>query len=160
MHQQKKVSLHSIGPFLGKGMIAVGTCLFGIALVLIASASIAAPTTSPPPTSPPPLSSSLGPASAGLYGGAMTDTPAPVSVGSIVAQVIAVFFGLLGIIFVVLMVYGGFQWMTAAGNPEQVKKAQKLMLDAILGVLILMVASFISYWVLYTIAHSIVTTTS
>ena len=84
------------------------------------------------------------------------DAPTPPSVGGIVAQVITVFFGLLGIIFVALMVYGGFQWMTAAGNPEQVKKAQKLMIDAVLGVLILMAASFISYWVLYIIATKIV----
>lgn len=131
-------------------MLAIGMLIFSASLTLIAVGSFAA--------TPPPLSKTLVPAGQGVYGEAApggTPVQAP-SVGGIVAQVIAVFFGLLGIIFVALMVYGGFQWMTAAGNPDQVKKAQKLMLDAVVGVLILMAASFISYWVLYTISTKIV----
>ena len=146
----QKNFLKRIGATLGVSMALVGVLLFGTALVLVSSAGMAAPTS-------PSLGTSLDSAGRGLYGVEVSgDAPTPPSVGGIVAQVITVFFGLLGIIFVALMVYGGFQWMTAAGNPEQVKKAQKLMIDAVLGVLILMAASFISYWVLYIIATKIV----
>ncbi len=146
----KESLLKTIGNALGQSMKGLGMLLVGATFVLIAMQGFAA--------GPPPLSKTLGPAGAGLYGEAIGATVAAPSIGSVAAQVIAVFFGLLGIIFVVLMVYGGFQWMTAAGNPEQVKKAQKLMLDAVIGILILMTASFISYWVLYIISTKIVTT--
>ncbi len=142
--------MHDVGHSLGRGVLALGIGALGLVLVLGSFQVFAA--------SQPPLTQSLNPAGAGLYGmGNPAASPtAPPTVGSIVAQIIGVFFGLLGIIFVVLMVYGGFQWMTAAGNPEQVKKAQKLILDAVIGVLVLMAASFISYWVLYTISTQVV----
>lgn len=140
----KNQRYHTIGLALSKGLIGIGMLLIGVTLTLTAMHVMAAA---------PSLGGLLQAAGRGLYDGAEAPTP---SVGGIVAQVVAVFFGLLGIIFVGFMVYGGFQWMTAAGNPEQVKKAQKLMLDAVIGVAILMAASFISYWVLYTISMKIV----
>lgn len=134
---------------LGKGILVLGVAAIGLAMMVGTVHVFAAGL--------PPLTQSLNPAGAGIYGETNpTVVHAAPSVGGIVAQIIAVFFGLLGIIFVALMVYGGFQWMTAAGNPDQVKKAQKLMLDAVLGVLVLMAASFISYWVLYTISTKVV----
>lgn len=142
-----------IGHLLGKSIVGIGMLAVVSAFALAAIHTFAAGST-------PPLGKSLGPAGAGIYNtGDASTIPVPPSVGGIVAQVIAIFFGFLGIIFVCLMVYGGFQWMTAAGNPDQVKKAQKLMMDAVLGLLILMAASFISYWVLYTISTKIVTST-
>jgi lysylphosphatidylglycerol synthetase-like protein (DUF2156 family) len=47
---------------------------------------------------------------------------------------------LLGVVFIVLMVYGGFQWMTAGGNEEQVKKAQGRIKNAIIGLVITIAA--------------------
>ncbi|MFA5644496.1 MAG: hypothetical protein WC928_03155 [Patescibacteria group bacterium] len=43
---------------------------------------------------------------------------------------------LLGIIFIILIVYAGIQWMTAGGNEEAVKKAQGKIKDAIIGLVI------------------------
>lgn len=150
MDTEKKQFMHTTGNILGKGVLSLGIVAVGMALMVGSIHVFAA--------GAPPLTQSLNPAGAGLYGetNPTASPPAAPTVGAIVAQIIAVFFGLLGIIFVVLMVYGGFQWMTAAGNPDQVKKAQKLMLDAVVGVLVLMAASFISYWVLYTISTKIV----
>jgi hypothetical protein len=53
-----------------------------------------------------------------------------------IGNIIAVFLGLLGVIFVILMVYAGYNWMTAAGNVEKVTKAKDTMRAAILGVII------------------------
>ncbi len=47
---------------------------------------------------------------------------------------------LLGVVFIILMVYGGFQWMTAGGNEEQVKKAQGRIKNAIIGLVITIAA--------------------
>ena len=48
--------------------------------------------------------------------------------------------GLMGIFFFILMVYGGFLWMTARGNDEQVTKAQDLIKDAIIGMIVVVMA--------------------
>ena len=48
-------------------------------------------------------------------------------------QLIAIFLGFLGAIFLVLIIYSGFQWMTAGGNEEKVEEAKKRILNASLG---------------------------
>lgn len=49
-------------------------------------------------------------------------------------------FGLLGIVFLVLMIYAGFLWMTAAGDPGKVTKAKSLMGNAIIGLIVILLA--------------------
>ena len=39
-------------------------------------------------------------------------------------QFISIILGLLGIIFTCLLIYAGFNWMTAAGDTDDVKKAK------------------------------------
>ncbi len=70
----------------------------------------------------------------------------------IVAAVIQSVLSFLGIIFVVLMVYGGFLWMTAAGNDEQVEKAKNLITAAVIGVVIITAAYAISYFIISEVA--------
>jgi hypothetical protein len=47
----------------------------------------------------------------------------------IAARIIRIVLGVIGTIFLVLTVYAGFLWMTAAGNDEQISKAKKLLYD-------------------------------
>lgn len=54
-----------------------------------------------------------------------------------VAAVIAIFLGLLGIVFVILIIYAGYLWMTAQGNEEQAKEAQTTIRNAIIGVIVI-----------------------
>ena len=58
----------------------------------------------------------------------------------IIANIIRVALGLLGIIFLVLLLYGGYLWMTAGGNEEQVGSAKKILLNSIIGLLIILSA--------------------
>jgi len=53
-----------------------------------------------------------------------------------IGKVIGAILNFLGVIFLILMIYGGFMWMTAAGNEEQVGKAQKIITAAIIGLVI------------------------
>ncbi|MEK7665898.1 MAG: IPT/TIG domain-containing protein [Patescibacteria group bacterium] len=71
-----------------------------------------------------------------------------VDVRIIIARVINIALGLLGVIAVSLIVYAGFLWMTAAGNPERVKKAQAVMINAIVGLLIILASYAITTYVL------------
>ncbi|MFC1598255.1 hypothetical protein ACFL2M_01845 [Patescibacteria group bacterium] len=48
--------------------------------------------------------------------------------------------GVLALVAVVLVLIGGFQWMTAAGNEEKVDKAKKLLMAAVIGLVIIMAA--------------------
>jgi len=56
--------------------------------------------------------------------------------------------GLVGLIFMILMVYGGYLWMTAQGEDEQIKKAQKIIISTIIGLVIVLSAYAISALVL------------
>jgi hypothetical protein len=57
----------------------------------------------------------------------------------------------VGIIFLVLMVYAGFLWMTAGGNEENVEKAKKLIMAAVIGIAIVLAAYSITYFVTYLV---------
>ena len=59
---------------------------------------------------------------------------------TIAASVIAVLLGFLGIIAVVIILYAGFLWMTAAGNEDRVSTAKKVMSAGIIGLIIVLAA--------------------
>ncbi len=67
---------------------------------------------------------------------------------SIVSQVIAFVLAFLGVIFLALMIYGGILWMTAAGNEERVKKARKIMFNGLIGLVAVIAAYLIAYFVI------------
>ncbi|HBD05733.1 TPA: hypothetical protein DCZ32_04725, partial [Candidatus Uhrbacteria bacterium] len=78
-------------------------------------------------------------AGAGISG--ETDLP------RIVGKIIGIFLSVLGVIFVVLTVYAGFLWMTAQGSDEKVKKAQKMLSQGVIGIVIIVLAYAISNFV-------------
>ncbi|MFA5359821.1 MAG: pilin [Patescibacteria group bacterium] len=59
----------------------------------------------------------------------------------IAASVINVILGFLGIVAVIIILLGGFKWMTAGGNEDKVGEAKKLITAGIIG-LVIIVASF------------------
>ena len=65
-----------------------------------------------------------------------------------IARIIRAALGFLGVIAVVFVLYGGFVWMTAGGNPENVKKAQKIMIAAGTGLAIILSAWAITQFVI------------
>lgn len=58
----------------------------------------------------------------------------------LIARVIKIALGLLGIIFVLLVIYGGFLYMTAGGNEEQIASAKKVLMNATIGLIIILSA--------------------
>ena len=65
----------------------------------------------------------------------------------IIAAIIQALLGLVGVIFFIMIIYGGVAWMTAAGNPEKVGKAKKLIINAVIGLAIVTAAYSISYFI-------------
>lgn len=66
----------------------------------------------------------------------------------IVSLVIKGVLSILGVIFLILMIYAGYLWMTAAGDQEKVSKSKNLIRAAIIGLCIVIGAYVISYFVL------------
>lgn len=66
---------------------------------------------------------------------------------AIVGRIINVFLSILGVLFVILMVYGGYVWMTSFGNEQKVTRAKELIVDAIIGLIIILGAYAISSFV-------------
>jgi magnesium-transporting ATPase (P-type) len=67
----------------------------------------------------------------------------------IVGTVVNAFLGLLGVIFIILIISAGYNWMTAAGNEEKVTKAKDTMTRAIIGLIIVVGAFAIWYFIDY-----------
>ncbi|MBI2552297.1 DUF4215 domain-containing protein [Candidatus Uhrbacteria bacterium] len=66
----------------------------------------------------------------------------------IVARIIRVALGFLGLVAVALILYGGFLWLTSAGNEEQIDKAKKVLVNSVIGLAIILSAFGIVQFVL------------
>jgi uncharacterized membrane protein (UPF0182 family) len=69
-----------------------------------------------------------------------------------IARIINVALSLLGIVAVVIILIGGFQWMTAGGNDEKVAGARKLIFSGIIGLAIILSAFAIARFVLSSLS--------
>jgi cysteine-rich repeat protein len=65
-----------------------------------------------------------------------------------VAKIINVFLMLLGTIAVGLVLYGGFVYMTSGGSEEKIAQAKKILINATIGLVIIMSAFAITQFVL------------
>lgn len=65
----------------------------------------------------------------------------------VVARIIKTALGLLGIVALVLILYGGFVWMTAGGDEEKISQSKKILLNSVIGLAIILssyaIASFV-----------------
>jgi len=68
-------------------------------------------------------------------------------IGTVVGGVIQAFLTTLGIIFVVLIVFGGFRWMLAGGEEKKVKEALGMMMQGVIGLAIVLGAYAITAFV-------------
>ncbi len=73
-----------------------------------------------------------------------------------ISSIINVALGFLGVVAVVIILAGGFKWMTAGGNDDKVKSARKLLVAGLIGLIIVLAAYAIATFTI----ESIVTATS
>jgi hypothetical protein len=71
-----------------------------------------------------------------------------------VGKIINVALSLLGIIVLVIIVYGGFLWMTAGGNDERVSEAKKWIFGGIIGLVIILSAYAIASFVISNLVNA------
>lgn len=73
---------------------------------------------------------------------------------AVVGVIIQAALGFVGVIFMLLMIYAGYLWMTARGNEEDVAKAKKIITASIIGLIIVVSAYAISYLVIFTLGDA------
>lgn len=72
----------------------------------------------------------------------------------LIGGLINAFLSVLGLIFVVLVVYAGYLWMTAGGDVAKVDKSKKLLGQAVIGMIIVVAAYAIASFVVDRISDA------
>ena len=73
----------------------------------------------------------------------------------IAASIINIILGFLGLLAVVIILIGGFKWMTAGGNEENVASAQKIIVAGVIGLVIILASWGIATFVLQQISGAV-----
>ncbi|MDP2631063.1 MAG: pilin [Candidatus Uhrbacteria bacterium] len=68
----------------------------------------------------------------------------PDAVGNVIYAAISI----LGVVLIILIVYAGFKWMLAQGEEQKTKEALSLITNSIIGLIIVLAAYAISYFVI------------
>jgi Zn-dependent protease with chaperone function len=61
--------------------------------------------------------------------------------------------GLLGLVAVVIILLGGFKWMTSGGEETKVGEAKKLIISGVIGLIIILSAYAIANFVVGSILN-------
>lgn len=88
---------------------------------------------------------------AGYYGAGIPGTQSPADSIGLAIQVVL---GFIGVIFLILMIYAGYSWMMARGNQAEVDKAKRMLENAIIGLVIVLSAYAITYFMGLALTNS------
>lgn len=79
----------------------------------------------------------------------------PKDVEVLTGQIISAVLGLLGLVFLALMIYGGFLWMTGSqgGKEDQIGKAKAILRNAVIGLIIIGAAYAITNFVIGSVGN-------
>jgi hypothetical protein len=69
-------------------------------------------------------------------------------------NIIRIVLGLLGVIAVILIMYGGYIWMTSAGDQVKVDNAKNILRNAVIGLLIILSAFALATYILNRLIYS------
>lgn len=83
----------------------------------------------------------------------LTDVNSEADLGSAdltetIGKLISALLSVLGVIFLLLIIWAGFTWMTAQGDSKKVDKAKDILITAVVGLIILLSAYAISTFVI------------
>ncbi|BCX14432.1 MAG: hypothetical protein KatS3mg088_115 [Patescibacteria group bacterium] len=72
------------------------------------------------------------------------------SVGAVISEIVTKYlFTIAGILLLLYFIFGGFQYLTSAGDPKKAQEAQNKITQALIGFVII----FASYWIVQIIAN-------
>ncbi|MBI4090591.1 MAG: IPT/TIG domain-containing protein [Candidatus Komeilibacteria bacterium] len=74
-----------------------------------------------------------------------------------IANIVRIILGFLGILFLLLILAGGFIWMTSQGEPDKINRAKKIIASAVIGLLITLSAYAISSFIVQSLQQAVST---
>lgn len=77
----------------------------------------------------------------------LTSTLGGATLTGLIQSILQVILGFLGVIAVLIILWGGFIWMTAAGDEDKVSKAKQMIYSGIIGLVIIFAAYAIASFV-------------
>jgi len=72
----------------------------------------------------------------------------------ILADVINIFSLIVGVVVVIMIIFGGFKYVTSAGNQESIKTAKQTLIYALIGLIIVALAQIIVKFVLHQLPQA------
>lgn len=73
----------------------------------------------------------------------------------VIASIIRIVLSLLGLVTIIIVLIGGFQWMTAGGNEEKVKAGKKWIINGVIGLAIVLASFALSNFVVSSLAGAV-----
>ena len=75
-------------------------------------------------------------------------TQSNVDIREAAASIVNIILGFLGIIAVIIILAGGFKWMTASGNEDKVAEARQMIIQGLIGLVVVFAAWAIASFVI------------
>ena len=93
--------------------------------------------------------------SLGQVGSQVYGKSEPTDIKMVIANIVQILLGLLGTLFIVLIIWGGAQWMMSGGNEKDIEAAKRRLTNATIGLVIV----FVAYSIAYAVTHYLATAT-
>lgn len=76
------------------------------------------------------------------------------TIPEIIARIIRYLLTFLGVIFIALIVYGGFTYMTAMGESDKISSAKNIIISASIGLAIILASYSFTYFILQNLTKA------
>lgn len=76
------------------------------------------------------------------------------TIPEIIARIIKYLLTFLGVIFIALIIYGGFIYMTAAGESDKISNAKSIIISASIGLAIILASYSFTYFILESLTKA------
>jgi hypothetical protein len=94
-------------------------------------------------------------AAGGSKADCVADTSGAGSLKTVAGKIVNIFSILVGIVAVIMVIYGGFRYITSGGDSGKVGNAKNTLIYAVVGLIIVALAQFLVHYVLTTASESI-----
>lgn len=84
-----------------------------------------------------------------------TDTSGDNTLSALAKKVINIFSIIVGIVAVIMVIYGGFRYITSGGDSGRVGNAKNTLIYAVIGLIIVALAQFLVHFVLSTSTQAV-----